>query len=141
MLIFASFWDRFLNPFGLVLGSTFAAFGCQKRIEMSPKSMRKLALEKLGSEDVRPRKRFPGWARKPPPPSARSSTGTLWTPFPFLSLLLRFLSLLLRFLSFSFASLRDFSRRRRPKRPQSSKSRSQNQPKLLPKSIPKSSEN
>ena len=68
------------------------------------------------------------------PPAARSTPGPLGTTFPFLSLLLLLLS-------FSSASLRDLSRRRRPNGPQSSKSRSLNQPKWLPKSIPKSSGN
>lgn len=46
MMVFDSFWDRFLDAFWLVFGSTFGAFGGQKFAKMSSKIDAKIGIEK-----------------------------------------------------------------------------------------------
>ena len=50
VIIFASFWDRFLEVFWLVFGSAFGVFGGQKVVQISTKIDAKIGIEK---------KRFP----------------------------------------------------------------------------------
>ena len=45
-MVFDSFWDRFLDAFWLVVGSTFGAFGGQKFAKMSSKIDAKIGIEK-----------------------------------------------------------------------------------------------
>ena len=70
MLILASFWDRFCNPFWLVLGSTFGALGGgQKVTRMTSKIYAEIGIEKSRFQGRPGTKQIPGLvARRDSPP-------------------------------------------------------------------------
>ena len=61
VLFFAPLWDQIWKPFWLVLECIVRASGGKQFNKMSSQIDAKVDIGDLGSEDVRVRKRFPGW--------------------------------------------------------------------------------
>ena len=65
MLIFASFWDRFLNVFWIVLGSTLRALGYQNVIKKRCEIFQKV--DKIGPSVPQRRPKSVQWGYSSPP--------------------------------------------------------------------------
>ena len=53
MIVFASFWDRFLEIVWIVFGLTFGAFRGQKGAKILTKIDAEIGIGKVGSEEAR----------------------------------------------------------------------------------------